>query len=57
MDPVISEQFGRAHPPAAPLDDFLTDLTNAGASAHTRRAYRAGTCCSSPATTATRSAS
>ncbi|WP_431914912.1 tyrosine-type recombinase/integrase [Nonomuraea jabiensis] len=40
MDPVISEQLGHAHPLAAPLDDFLTDLANAGASAHTRRAYR-----------------
>ena len=40
MDPVIVEQLGRAHPLAAHLDDFLTDLANAGASAHTRRAYR-----------------
>lgn len=40
MDPVIAEQLGRTHPPARHLDDFLTDLANAGASAHTRRAYR-----------------
>ncbi|MFI7153491.1 tyrosine-type recombinase/integrase [Nonomuraea sp. NPDC050022] len=40
MDPVIVEQLGRAHPLAAHLNDFLTDLANAGASAHTRRAYR-----------------
>ncbi|MET8052621.1 site-specific integrase [Streptosporangium sp. NPDC005286] len=40
MDPVIIEQLGRAHPLAAHLDDFLTDLANASASAHTRRAYR-----------------
>ncbi|MEV5893662.1 hypothetical protein [Nonomuraea fuscirosea] len=52
MAPVISEQLGPAHPLAAPLDDFLTDLANGGASAHTRRAYR-GICSGSPATTAT----
>ncbi|MER5326321.1 tyrosine-type recombinase/integrase [Streptosporangium roseum] len=40
MDPVIVEQLGRGHPLAAHLDDFLTDLANAGRSAHTRRAYR-----------------
>ncbi|MFI7470600.1 tyrosine-type recombinase/integrase [Nonomuraea sp. NPDC049646] len=40
MDPVIAEQLGRAHSLARHLDDFLTDLANAGASAHTRRAYR-----------------
>ncbi|GAA3617924.1 tyrosine recombinase XerC [Nonomuraea rosea] len=40
MDPVIAEQLGRTHPLARNLDDFLTDLANAGASAHTRRAYR-----------------
>jgi integrase/recombinase XerC/integrase/recombinase XerD len=40
MDPVIAEQLGRAHPLARHLDDFLTDLANAGASAYTRRAYR-----------------
>ncbi|MGJ6969470.1 tyrosine-type recombinase/integrase [Streptosporangium sp. G11] len=39
MDPVIVERLG-AHPLAAHLDDFLTDRANAGASAHTRRAYR-----------------
>ncbi|MET8991938.1 site-specific integrase [Nonomuraea wenchangensis] len=39
-DPVIAEQLGRAHPLARHLDDFLTDLANAGKSAHTRRAYR-----------------
>jgi integrase/recombinase XerD len=40
MDPVIVEQLGRSHTLARHLDDFLTDLANAGASAHTRRAYR-----------------
>jgi integrase/recombinase XerC/integrase/recombinase XerD len=40
MDPVIAEQLGRTHPLARHLDDFLTDLANAGASVHTRRAYR-----------------
>jgi integrase/recombinase XerC/integrase/recombinase XerD len=40
MDPVIAEQLGRTHPLARHLDDFLTDLANAGRSAHTRRAYR-----------------
>ncbi|MCP2353583.1 site-specific recombinase XerD [Nonomuraea thailandensis] len=40
MDPIIAEQLGRTHPLAAHLDDFLTDLANAGRSAHTRRAYR-----------------
>ncbi|MEU6719520.1 site-specific integrase [Nonomuraea sp. NPDC046802] len=40
LDPVIAEQLGRAHPLARHLDDFLADLANAGASAHTRRAYR-----------------
>nr|WP_055502009.1 site-specific integrase [Nonomuraea pusilla] len=40
MGPVIAEQLGRAHPLAAHLNDFLTDLANAGRSTHTRRAYR-----------------
>ncbi|MEV0825035.1 site-specific integrase [Nonomuraea rubra] len=40
VDPVIAEQLGRTHPLARHLDDFLTGLANAGASAHTRRAYR-----------------
>lgn len=40
MDPVLIEQLGRAHPLARHLDDFLTDLANAGASVHTLRAYR-----------------
>ncbi|WP_206059134.1 site-specific integrase [Nonomuraea zeae] len=40
MDPVIAEQLGRAHPLTRHLDDFLTDLANAGASPHTLRAYR-----------------
>jgi hypothetical protein len=35
MDPVIAEQLGRAHPLARHLDDFLTDLANAGTSPHT----------------------
>ncbi|MEW9551208.1 hypothetical protein [Nonomuraea sp. NPDC050783] len=32
MDPVIVEQLGRSHPLARHLDDFLTDLANAGKS-------------------------
>jgi integrase/recombinase XerC/integrase/recombinase XerD len=40
VDSIIVEQLGRTHPLARHLDDFLTDLANAGASAHTRRAYR-----------------
>ncbi|WP_336213137.1 site-specific integrase [Nonomuraea sp. LPB2021202275-12-8] len=40
MDSVIVKQLGRAHPLVAHLNDFLTDLANAGASPHTRRAYR-----------------
>lgn len=40
MDLVIAEQLGPAHPLACHLDDFLTDLAHAGASMHTRRAYR-----------------
>ncbi|MGV9386197.1 tyrosine-type recombinase/integrase [Nonomuraea sp. NPDC003707] len=40
MDPVIIEQLGRAHPLARHLDDFLTDMSNAGASGQTIRAYR-----------------
>ncbi|GLW06950.1 hypothetical protein Misp01_20800 [Microtetraspora sp. NBRC 13810] len=40
IDPIIAEQLGRAHPLARHLDDFLTDLANAGTSPHTRRAYR-----------------
>ncbi|YCK40233.1 site-specific integrase [Actinomadura sp. ATCC 39365] len=40
MDPIIAEQLGRPHPLARHLDDFLTDLANTGASAHTLRAYR-----------------
>ncbi|MGP4104060.1 tyrosine-type recombinase/integrase [Nonomuraea sp. KM90] len=40
MDLVIADQLGRAHPLARHLDDFLTDLANAGASTHTRRPYR-----------------
>ena len=40
MDPVIAEQLGRGHPLARHLDDFLTDLANAGTSPHTRRAHR-----------------
>jgi transposase len=39
VDPVIAEQLGRTHPLARHLDHFLTDLANAGTSAHTRRAY------------------
>uniref|UniRef100_UPI003F4912A4 tyrosine-type recombinase/integrase n=1 Tax=Streptosporangium sp. CA-256172 TaxID=3240076 RepID=UPI003F4912A4 len=40
VDLVIAEQLGSSHPLARHLDDFLTDLANAGKSAHTRRAYR-----------------
>ncbi|MCG5213470.1 tyrosine-type recombinase/integrase [Streptosporangium soli] len=40
VDPVIAEQLGSSHPLARHLDDFLTDLANAGRSAHTRRSYR-----------------
>ncbi|MDF2709602.1 MAG: putative recombinase [Nonomuraea muscovyensis] len=40
MDPIIAERLGLAQPLARHLDDFLTDLANAGASAHTGRAYR-----------------
>jgi Phage integrase, N-terminal SAM-like domain len=40
MDPVLIEHLGRTHPLARHLDDFLTDLANAGSSTHTRRAYR-----------------
>lgn len=40
MDPVITEQPGRAHPLARHLDGFLTGPASAGRSAHTRRAYR-----------------
>jgi hypothetical protein len=38
VDPVIAGQLGREHPLAGPLDDFLADLANTGASAHTLRA-------------------
>lgn len=40
MDPVVIERLGREHPLARHLDDFLTDLSNADASAHTLRGYR-----------------
>lgn len=40
MDPVISEHLGRAHPLAAHLDDFLTDLASTNASSHALCAYR-----------------
>ncbi|SDH90860.1 Phage integrase family protein [Sinosporangium album] len=32
MDPVLAEQLGRSHPLARHLNDFLTDLANAGVS-------------------------
>jgi hypothetical protein len=38
MDLVITVQLGRSHPLARHLDDFLTDLADAGASVHTRPA-------------------
>jgi integrase/recombinase XerD len=40
VDPVLIEQLGREHALARQVDDFLTDLSNAGAAAHTLRAYR-----------------
>ena len=40
MDPAVTRQPGAAHPLARHLSDFLTDLGNANASAHTIRAYR-----------------
>ncbi len=40
MDPAVTRQRGAAHPLARHLSDFLTDLGNANASAHTIRAYR-----------------
>lgn len=40
MDDVIRENLGSAHPLARALDEFLTDLANGNASAHTIRAYR-----------------
>ncbi|WP_449063844.1 tyrosine-type recombinase/integrase [Planomonospora algeriensis] len=40
MDPIIIEHLGRAHRLARHLDDFLTDLSKAGASGQTIRAYR-----------------
>jgi integrase/recombinase XerD len=39
-DPAVIRQFRTAHPLARHLDDFLTDLANTNASAHTLRAYR-----------------
>jgi len=40
VDPAVTRQLGAAHPLARHLSDFLTDLGNANASAHTIRAYR-----------------
>ena len=40
VDPMVIEELGSAHPLARHIGDFLTDLANAGASAHTLRAYR-----------------
>ena len=40
MDPAVTERLGAARPLARHLSDFLTDLGNANASAHTIRAYR-----------------
>lgn len=40
MDEVIRENLGSGHPLARALDEFLTDLRNGNASAHTIRAYR-----------------
>jgi integrase/recombinase XerD len=40
VDKVIRAQLGPSHPLARALDEFLTDLRNGNASAHTIRAYR-----------------
>ena len=40
VDPAVTERLGTTHPLARHLSDFLTDLGNANASAHTIRAYR-----------------
>ena len=40
VDPMVIEELGSAHPLARHIGDFLTDLANAAASAHTLRAYR-----------------
>jgi hypothetical protein len=40
VDPAVTERLGAAHPLARHLSDFLTDLGNANASAHTIGAYR-----------------
>src|SRR6266700_4253002 len=40
MDSDVTGQLGPAHPLARHLGDFLTDLSNTNASAHTLRAYR-----------------
>jgi integrase len=40
VDDVIPKHLGSAHPLAPALDEFLTDLRNGNASAHTIRAYR-----------------
>jgi hypothetical protein len=40
VDPAVTRQLGAAHPLAQHLSDFLTDLGNANASAHTIRAHR-----------------
>lgn len=40
MDPVVTERLGAEHPLALHIGEFLTDLSNANASAQTIRAYR-----------------
>jgi len=40
VDPAVTRQPGAAHPLARHLSDFLTDLGNANASAHTIQDYR-----------------
>ncbi len=40
MDLVVIERLGLEHPLARHLGDFLTELSNAGGSAHTLRGYR-----------------
>lgn len=40
MDDTVREHLGPSHPLARAFDEFLTDLRNGNASAHTIRAYR-----------------
>ncbi|WP_345475893.1 tyrosine-type recombinase/integrase [Actinoallomurus oryzae] len=40
VDPIVTERLGLEHPLTRHLSDFLTDLSNAGASVNTIRGYR-----------------